>query len=277
MKNRVEIVESKDINFFINVWFQNAKNKIEEGHKIVWKFELGLENPYFPIDDELQFQSLSLALEQFSKEVFPSFKDETLALCFYRGNLDFESTFLWTERQKANYANWLLEKERQDLPFSKKLFCADTFALYFQMLSYRVPDEVPIFLLFDVDFSSPFQTLQMISKERFEHFILALRNTNLPMDGFVWDGDKIHFKEILTSQGLIFPQSANKEMIENFDLLLNESKMDLKIIFETFLSEEWDGLDHLIALEDSLSIQGLRKIKGFEVSGGVVEFRGRGI
>ena len=53
--------------------------------------------------------------------------------------------------------------------------------------------------------------------------------------------------------------------------------MDLKIIFETFLSEEWDGLDHLIALEDSLSIQGLRKIKGFEVSGGVVEFRGRGI
>jgi len=54
--------------------------QIEEAEKreeIVWEFSLGLDAPYFPLEEELRFQALSLALTKFAKEIWPQFEKKT--------------------------------------------------------------------------------------------------------------------------------------------------------------------------------------------------------
>src|SRR5579862_9682780 len=90
----------------------------EADQKITWRFKLGLEQPGFPLEDELRFNALALALTRFTKEVFPKYAEQTEAICLYRGPIP-------------------------------------TFPLYFQMLAHKLPDEVPIFLLFTIEPSTP--------------------------------------------------------------------------------------------------------------------------
>lgn len=246
---------------------ERAKNA---GRNIVWKFALGLESPFFPLEDELRFQAISLALAQFSKEVWPEFKDKTVALSLYRGAADLSEKFLWTDKQRANYSEW---REGEDNALARKLFCIDAFAVYFQMLSHRLPDEVPVFLLFE-PLSSISETLQVLSKERFEHFLIALRGESIARDGYIWNERGIFKRTVETKRGIVFPNKL--ESMSLFDEALKEAG-SVKVVYESFLTEEWDGLDSLIVLPGSLGSQGERKLKGFLASGGEVVVRGRGI
>ncbi len=247
-----------------------AKQLREEGKKIVWSFRLGLDQPFFPLEDELRFQAIALALKQFSQLVWPLFKTDTLALSLYRGSADFSDAFSWSEKQLANFAAWLEEEELVDTPQARRLFAADAFAIYFQMLSHRLPDEVPVFLLFDIrDIGSPADALQVISKERFEHFLVALRDRGLPLDGFVWDEKGVWSRSVKTSHGIVFPERRSYATSFN-DLLKSQS--GAKIVFEAFLTEEWEGLDRLFVLKGSMGMQGERKLKGFAATEGEVEF-----
>jgi hypothetical protein len=249
-----------------SVEIAKGQKLVEAGKKIVWKFDLGLEEPFYLLEEEMRFQSAALALKQFTDSVWPQFKENTLALSLYRGSADFAAHFRWSEKQTSNFSIWLEEHERIDSPQARRLFAADAFAIYFQMLSHRLPDEVPIFLLFDLrSFNSPSEALQIISKERFEHFLVALQDRNLPLDGFIWNDAGVQSRQIKSLQGLVFPESSS----DRFDSLLGRYPK-AKIVFEAFLIDEWEGLDQLIVLEGSLGMQGARKLKGFEAAGGEV-------
>src|SRR5579872_6498476 len=39
---------------------------------VAWEFHLGLDEPYFPLEDEMRFQALSLALQRFTQEIWPN-------------------------------------------------------------------------------------------------------------------------------------------------------------------------------------------------------------
>ncbi|MDE3045663.1 MAG: hypothetical protein KGJ02_03360 [Verrucomicrobiota bacterium] len=248
-------------------WSKALERARQSKKKILWKLELGLEGLYFPLEDELRFQALILALHEFSQKVWPEFQEKSIGICLYRGTVDFSEHFAWTERQKENFSAWL--EEQPDSPSTRRLFCADSFAVYFQMLSHRLPDEAPIFLLFDArSIHPPSHALQILSKERFQYFEVALRGDDLPRDGYTWEGETLQLRQIAGAVGLVFPETNDLKALQAFDRLLAEKKG--RVVFESFLTEEWEGLDQLIVVSENVSSQTARKLKGFCAAGGEV-------
>jgi len=244
-----------------SIELKQAQEAVAADKKIFWKFNLGLESPFFPLEDELRFQALSLALTQFSKEVWPLFQDATFALCLYKGNADLPPLFSWTEKQKEALEEWS----------DKRLFCLEAFAIYFQMLSHRLPDEANIFLLFDLaGFETASQSFAALSKERFEHFTLGIKGKEFFREGYRWEGDEIALTSVESSVGIVFPE--NPAVHIEFDQHLDKLKEPVKVIFERFLSEEWAGLDKLYVIRKELTLQGERMLKGFAAAGGEVVF-----
>ncbi len=233
-----------------------------EGNPSLFEFDFGLQEPYFPLDDELYFNSLSTALTHFTKEVWPRFPEAKAIL--YRGRADFSQFFKWTEAQEENYRTWKGERPGGDEAHLKRLFCAEAFVNYFQMLAHRLPDELPLSLILDPKNTGTLaETLHLLSPERFEHFHLE---TGLQYDSAI---------------GVCFPPDSecSSEILKQLDLLLQELP-SFRPVYEPLLTEQWDGLDEIYVLPEALTQRGKRKLLGFEAAGGKViekNFRGRGI
>lgn len=241
----------------------------EVSGQIIWRFELGLEDLYFPLEDEMRFESLRLALEKFSREIWPKFQDRTQGVILYQGTADFSLKFLWTERQETNWSLWLQERPNGSEKHLKRLFCADAFVHYFQMLSYRLPDELPAYLFLD---GSGIGTLaerhHLVSKGRFEHFQLAVKG--IPnFRGLDWSGEKLGDEALV---GVCFPEEeiCDQKTLEKIDELMKKISGEFRVIHEPFLTEEWDGVDVLHVLKEAIGSRGERKLMGFKAAGGKV-------
>ncbi len=227
----------------------------ETTKQIVWEFELGLHHPFFPLDDELRFQALAAALKYFSDAVWPKYKDQTLGGILYRGGV-----------------NWSEER-------------GDALAAYFQLLAHRLPDELPLVLCFDVrSIPSRAKALSIVSKERFEYFLLALQADKWPAPSLVWGANQFAFHSIPCQVGLCLPQKSYlcEELLVQIDEAMGELDVEgilFRVVPEAFLTEQWDGLDELVVFSEYVSAQGRRKLLGFEAAGGVIreKVRGRGI
>ncbi len=225
---------------------------IQPDGRITWKFDLGLNQSYFPLEDEMHFQSLSVALTQFTKDVWPQYEAQTDRAILYQGSADFSIFFKWTERQEANFAEWKQDRPKTDESHLRKLFCAEAFILYFQMLAHRLPDELPLALLLDVTgLGTPAQTHHILSSERFAHFMVEPTQPQ-------------------ANVGICFPPDSlcGDAVLAQIDQVIGELKVPYKAVYETHLTEQWDGLDDLYVLESALTPQGIRKLKGFEAAGG---------
>ncbi len=237
-----------------------------EGNPSVFEFDLGLHEPYFPLEDELYFNSLGVALSHFTKEVWPLFPQARGIL--FRGKADFSSFFRWTESQEANYRIWKENLPHNDEIHLKRLFCAEAFVNYFQMLAHKLPDELPLTLVLNAENTGSLaQTLHLLSPERFEHFHLE--------SGFQFE----------SNVGVCFPPDSecSRQVLDTLDILLRKLP-SYKAVYEPLLTEQWDGLDQIYVLPNALTQRGKRKLMGFKAAGGEViewesgeEIRGRGI
>ncbi len=226
--------------------------KIEEGSS-VFEFVLGLDEPYFPLEDELRFHSLSAALTHFTQTVWPQFSHAQLVL--YRGRADFASCFQWSERQEANFAAWKEGVAVMEEGHLRRLFCAEAFVHYFQMLSHRLPDEAIIRLVLETQgLGSQAHKLHLLSPKRFEHFSFSVPE---------WHCD--------ARVGVCFPDDArcSEGVLDKIDTLLN-TLPSFRPVYESLLTEQWDGLDEIYVVKGSLSEQGERKLKGFTAAGGMI-------
>lgn len=222
---------------------------------IFWRFDLGLEDPFFPIDDEMRFASLSLALTKFTQEIWPIYQERTFGAVLYRGSAEFS----WGEPQTH----------------VRRISCANAFANYFQMLAHRLPDEMPLYLLLDATgLGSLAERHHLLSRERFEHFLVAtkgLAHTN----GLLWEGEGVINPQVIkASEALCLPTESmcSGEVLQRLETQMKRIKKPFRVISEAFLTEDWEGVDILHVLRGTLTIQGERKIKGFEAAGGVVIF-----
>lgn len=248
--------------------------------KILWNFQFGLETPFFPLTDELRFQALSASCRHFSETLWPAYKDQTIGGILYQGSADFFANFLWNDLQKTNQEQW----QKRFPSAHPQFFSADAFASYFQLLAHLLPDELPLILCMDIrQIQSLSRSLNLVSRERFEHFLLAVRGEKWPQDAYLWDERSLTFHPQAATIGLCFPQSSSftEEKFFEFDKILfdmYESKQPFRVVFEEFLTEQWENLDEIWIVSGSLSLHGQRKLKGFEAAGGTVkEIRGRGI
>ena len=240
----------------------------KEGPPILWNLDLGLD---FPLEDELFFHALKLALSLFSETVWPQYRENTAGVTLYRGPLDFSAEFQWTPHQEENWELW--KEDRPDLPLAqlKRLFCADAYAYYFQKLSHALLDELPIFLLFDpVAGLTNAEMLQLLSKERYEHFQVVARGV-CGWDGLRLEGNAF-LPPLLSSVAICLPEERllNTQILEKIDRLLKELSSPLRVIPEHFLLESWEGVEELYVFPEGVSPQGIRKLKGFLASGGKV-------
>jgi hypothetical protein len=223
-----------------------------EGTPSVFEFDLGLHEPYFPLEDELHFNALAAALTHFTKEVWPRFPESKAIL--YRGKADFSTFFRWSESQEVNFGVWKEDRPIGEEVHLKRLFCAEAFVTYFQMLAHRLPDELPLSLIVDPENTGTLaQTLHLLSPERFEHFHVE--------SGF-------HFHSNI---GVCFPPDSEcgQKELEELDALIHRLP-SFKPVYETMLTEQWDGLDEIYVLKGALTQSGKRKLLGFEAAGGKV-------
>lgn len=221
-----------------------------QGNPSLFEFDLGLNDPFFPLEDELMFNALSMALTHFSKEVWPRFPDSKAIL--YRGRADFSLFFKWTERQEANFIAWKKNMAEGDENHLKRLFCAEGFVSYFRMLSHQLPDELPLILSLEVeDVGSLAEELHLLSPERFEHFQIE-------------GGPSFN-----SSIGVYFPSDSEcgQGILKRLDDLMTHL-VSFRPVYEPLLTEQWDGLDEIYVLEESLTERGKRKLRGFQAAGG---------
>ena len=238
---------------------QEARGALQLNKKIIWEFDLGLKTPFFPLEDELHFHSLSLALSAFTKEIWPQFQEHTAGVVLYRGSADFSSFFKWTERQEANWVSWKEGRADSKEAHLRRLFCAEAFSSYFQMLAHKLPDELPLTVVLDASYTGTLaEGVHLLFSDRFEYFVLEIENfPNFSKEAKL---------------GICLPQDlfCGQAQLARMDELFVSLKQPFRIVFESFLSEQWEGLESLYVFSDALTVQGKRKLMGFCASGGTV-------
>lgn len=227
------------------------------GEPKIFEFDLGLNEPYFPIDDQLQFAARAKALTHFTETVWPNYSNAKGIL--YRGPADFSSHFLWNERHESNFVQFKETLAPLEERHQKRLFCASIFVYYFQMLAHKLPDEMQLKLILDSnECGSLAEKHHLLSPERFEHFEIEHELLSDSNCGILFPSDELCSQEILSKLDAILEKFENP-----------------RAIYEPLMTEQWDGLDELYILPEALSEQGRRGVMGFLAAGGkVIEVSG---
>lgn len=244
---------------------KRGEELLEQNKKILWHLDFELENLNFPYDHKLQFESLKLAVEAFSSTIYPKFSEETLGVLLYSGELE---TVL-SSFGPTNSLEQILQ--------TVEIF-VDFLRLFFPVF----PDDILPFL--DISTSQFDQAFvyQLFSKERFEYFSLITEKKDLFTSSLSSDSTPLSLgymgenytdeDKILPTVGLLFPQD---DLFADVHLEINSTlkkivSIPTRIIYESFLIDEIDGIDQLIVFEKGLTPSGKRQIQGFLAAGGQV-------
>ena len=255
---------------------EKAQKAIDQGKYLFWEIDFALSKLW--IEDQARFFSMTLFLEEFWNDIGQHFMSHTLGVILFRGQADFLSAFLWTERherlyaeKKEEYPTLFCEKET----FCKRLFGADVFAEYLHRLASFLQEDVPVLCCLDVSALAPVEVAFLCTKERFPYMLLALKGTTLPCGHFRWDEELDSFHEDSTI-GFCLPSLEHPHMNAKILSKLHElfkTQHSFRLIEERTLHESWDGLDEMIVFPEVVSSEGARKLRGFLAAGGIVTER----
>ena len=167
------------------------------------------------------------------------------------------------------------------------LFCRDAAVEYLDILVANLPDALQPYLLLDAsNIENPHEFAQLITKERFERWHCAVKGGPLPFQDLAWQegsssygyisdsslqiskSEQVNLGVCLPSADLVLP--SHYIGFEDVMAKLRQRRLSFRIIPETFLITDWDGLDHIIVLSKGVSSQGKRKLQGFCAAGGTV-------
>lgn len=286
-----------------------AQTAIEKGLKIMWEIDLALFSRLsLPLSDEAQVSTLKLSLAYFVKEVWERFAESSLGLILYRGSCDFTRDFHFNQFELQEWLNETFDVKtfyaETGIKFKNfaeanpgllmqnptgyhllNLYCRDVCIDYLDFICQDLPDALPLFLLLD---ASPLinsgELAQILSKERFKQYTLAVHGGSLPLQGLAWDDPRTYFGYIASRYLQIMPQelpnvavclpAMSRKLPSQYQGLqnaldeMNRRHMHYKIIAEPFLTMEWDQLDYLLFIPEGLSEAGQRKLQGFCAAGG---------
>lgn len=264
-----------------------AASVIEQGEQVLWEIELGLFNQLrFPLSDQAQFLSLTLALEHFRDTLWREFSEHSQGVVLYRGTADFRLEFRWDGEQVFHLQEWLQEvfidtekfeketglsiegftnikledlKKSQHSAWILALFCRDVASSYLNRLAEYLPDTLPCFVSLDTqNIHDPILANLLVHRERyFPLQILEEERANSMTLGVCFPSADVRLPSHYASlrEGLAF---------------LQRQKISFRIILENMLTQEWDGLNELMAIGEGISLQTKRKLLGFCAAGGLV-------
>ena len=150
-----------------------------------------------------------------------------------------------------------------------------------------LPENLLPFCLLDVSSIQKNSELALLlSKERFQHLLLALKKAKLPLGCLNWEegscfggwiGRGSPYISVVhnVTVGVCIPLEENmsRDLLKRLDRVFDEldaQEVSYRVISELYLNESWNGIDELIVFGSALSYQGLRKVKGFLAAGGQV-------
>ncbi len=141
------------------------------------------------------------------------------------------------------------------MPVDNEVEAATLFGEFLHRLASFLPDNANPQCLFEGPHTfTKGRAIQLMSKERFQHISLGEQKGR---EGLLLPPDDLCTPEVL-------------KILELYPIP--------RVIPEKMLNEMWDGLDHLVVIEEAVTAQGLRHLKGFEAAGGTVQkVRSRGI
>lgn len=236
-----------------------AKNLTEQNIPFIWHFDFGFDQH---VDPTFALQSYKLAVEQFSQQIFPHFP---APISLYCG----EAYTVPISNDQEDFLEWLKEINRAESCETKQVFAMDRFADYLQRIGSFFPLDAKLMVtLLGRPHPSLALCAQILSSARFGH--LDLQTPDLP---FTLRG--IETEQEQSSFALCLPQDTQitPETLEQIDQLLSKverENLSISIAPEELLHQVWQGIDVLLVDEEWLSLQGKRRVCGFEATGGEV-------
>jgi len=223
---------------------QTAHELIQNGLWIVWDLRLDLLEG--SLEEDTRFMTLQLGIHHFTQTVWPSFKESTIGFILFKGE------------------------------FEEKIID------YLKLLAALLPDEVPSFLFLDTTgIEDPAVYFRYLASDQFGHLQLALKGPYaerfpfaLPALGWGHSHSPLGFCSHEVGQSIIqrrieyaicFPEKGVFEFNKAIETL---AEKPFRIIPESLLTLEWDGIEKLIIFPSTLHERGWRKIRGFEAAGG---------
>lgn len=265
----------------------NLKDKL-----IVWELDLKIDSLTFSYENQMQAESFKLAISYFCKKVFPLFADRTLGVILYRGSPNFLFPHFWTEKRENDFELW--EKEGVTNLFRKEIFAAEVFIDYLKVLLPVLDDLITPILLFDTSsITNKAFLFYLFSKMRFEHFILGFSHFHFSYPALSVDqknqGIGYFGKDLTVTpvnkqflNGICFPidEYCTTELLDLIEQTMNQLiilNIPCRIIYESHLADDWDGLDHILVFSKGLSPMGKRKLLGFCAAGGMSVYIGESL
>lgn len=215
----------------------------KNGFKLFWNLDFDLQLTC----TEAQVSSLRLAVEHFCSAVWEKFREETAGVCLYLGG------------------DLLNDEQIRVL----------------EILAGGLPDEVEAFIMLDVSsLSSPTEISRAISKERFPHFTLVVKGVENPLPEFGWEsvcGSRGMIGRHLVKNaiveptiGLCIPEKGASSSLDEIALWLKSKDLPFRMIPETLLTSEWQGLDDVIVDSETVASLCKRRLMGFCAAGGTI-------
>jgi hypothetical protein len=258
-----------------------AKQLAEQGKWIMWELDLGLADPLIDLTDPTTFYSHTIALQEFSSQIWKEYSQQTIGIILYRGPGNFFSRIKYTSER------FLEDKERDESCTSLEIYSARLFGEYLHRLLSFLPEDAAPFALIDAEaIPSHALTALMLSRRYFEFLHLAIKGSSLPIPGFSWERGESQAgwigsvnpplqRDLIPSRAVCLPREnyCQPEFISKLESLLYallNCKVPFRLICEEHLTEEWNDLEELILFLDRISSQGKRMLQGFIAAGGMV-------
>ena len=165
------------------------------------------------------------------------------------------------------------------------LFCRDAAAEYLGLLARKLPDSLKSLVMLDgTAIGDPLQRAQLTINERYSNVHVAVKDKGHGCWFFAWEKSletasigkfSVEPSPVSASIGVCLPsitcrKPSDYQGLKNALQQLEIHNLPFRVVAENLLTTEWDGLDYLIVAPQSLSPQGLRKLRGFCAAGGTI-------
>jgi hypothetical protein len=259
-----------------NAAFEEADRAGAKGLKVLWDIDLGLFSRLpLPLADETQFRTLDFATHHLLKQIRERFLPLTLGVVLYRGGLDFSVGFPWEPEGRTRTQGFTERALRLD--------CRNHCLGYLRQLIVGWPDTIQSIVLLDATrLRHALDVILLADRQRYHGFAVAIKGTDVVNGLLGWDRASPHgvlarklppiTEEPPVSIALClpqaFPQGYDFSALEATVATWMREKRAFRVVTEEFLTVEWDGLDHIVVDESTLTPSGIRKLQGFRAAGG---------
>lgn len=236
-------------------WIEKADHLQKQGKFLLWQFDFGKET----LKKGAIFEgACKQAVQTFTQTIWPLFASVSLGAILFEG----EAKEVWNPLDLSPFFS-LLETLRS--------------------LASFLPENLPPFLLWDLQhLSSGIDQVYFLNKEHFEYFVLGLKGSLFRYPAFSWERGQANLGSIenpfwkrppFETLGVLLPKPLCLDKSwELFFFELQKQRVPFRLLYESYATEEWDGLDIIYAKKEGLSIKANRIIQGFEAAGGKVVF-----